>query len=124
MIIEHATYEKVSVSPGACRWNYKCQINAVHEALTNGQEQIAMCVYIDGGCPIIHFVNSNPKAKAGRKLIDNTLGQWATRYNFYFVKYVKTFLAWILFSTLFAQSFAGAYRSGYDYLVTLRLKIL
>lgn len=79
-----ATKNKIDVRPGKCRFNYKCQCNAVHEAINKKQSRVAMCMYIDGDYPIIHFVNVSKKGK----FKDNTLGNWATNYEFFFIKYV------------------------------------
>jgi hypothetical protein len=58
-------------------------MNAVHEAVKNKDKKIAMCVYMDGGQPIIHFINYRKG-----KFIDNTLGEWSRRYNYYFIKFI------------------------------------
>lgn len=79
-----ATKNKIDVRHGKCRFNYKCQCNAVHEAINKKQSRVAMCMYIDGDYPIIHFVNVSKKGK----FKDNTLGNWATNYEFFFIKYV------------------------------------
>lgn len=77
-------YNKIKVSPGKCRWNFRCQLNAVHEAKKNNHKKIAMCIYMDNGAvPIIHFINYNKK-----KFTDNTLGQWSLKYDYYFVRWI------------------------------------
>jgi hypothetical protein len=79
-----ATKNKMDVRAGKCRFNYKCQCNSVHEAINKKHDKIAMCVYISGDYPIIHFVNVNKKGK----FTDNTLGNWVKNYEFFFIKYV------------------------------------
>jgi hypothetical protein len=79
-----ATKNKIDVIPGKCRFNYKCQMNSVHEAINKKHKRIAMCVYIDGDYPIIHFINVTNKGK----FIDNTLGNWATEYEYFLIKYI------------------------------------
>jgi hypothetical protein len=77
-----ARYEKMEVTPGHLRWNFRCQVNSVHDALTVGENMIAMCFCIDGdGDPVIHFINIH-----GTKYVDNTLGQWCAKHDYYFVR--------------------------------------
>lgn len=77
------TYTKIDVLPGACRYNYKCHMNAVHEATVAGDDQIAMVYYIDGGHPIIHFLNYHKG-----KYTCNTLGHWIVQKDFFLVKFI------------------------------------
>ena len=84
-----ANYEKINVESGKCRYNFKCHFNAVHEAKKNGHEKIAMCMYIDEGYPIIHFVNYFEG-----KYVDNTLGQWTKLNDYYFVKWISDDQMW------------------------------
>lgn len=79
-----STFNKISVQSGECRYNFRCQYNSVHEAKKNKHSKIAMCVYIEYGYPIIHFINYNKE-----KFIDNTLGQWSSRLDFYFIKWIE-----------------------------------
>jgi hypothetical protein len=78
-----ATYRRISVKAGACRFNYRCYNNAVHDALRNGDEAVAMVVYIEDGYPIVHFVNVHEG-----EYTDNTLGEWSQRYDCYLVRHV------------------------------------
>lgn len=78
-----ATYKTIKVKSGKCRYNFRCQMNAVHEASKHKHKKIAMCVYIDDGHPIIHFINYD-----GKKFIDNTLGEWSSFNKYYFVKWI------------------------------------
>lgn len=73
----------ISVKSGKCRWNLRCHNNAVHEAIRKGDDNIAMVIYFDGSCPIIHFINYRKG-----KYIDNTLGEWSQRYEYYFIKFI------------------------------------
>lgn len=77
-------YERIDVKGGNCRFNYKCHLNTVHEAIENKQNKLAMCIYMDDDYPIIHFVNCNKD-----EFIDNTLGHWATQYDYYLIKYIE-----------------------------------
>lgn len=76
------TMPKIDVISGSCRYNFKCQMNSVHEALNNSQDKIAMCFYIDDGEPIIHFININEDGT----YIDNTLGRWSEIFDYYLIK--------------------------------------
>lgn len=73
----------IKVFPGKCRWNFRCSNNAVHEAIKKGDKEIAMVMYFDGGCPIIHFINFRKG-----KYIDNTLGEWTSQYEYYLVRFI------------------------------------
>lgn len=77
-------YTKISVKPGKGLFNYQCHRNSVHIASRNKHKKIAMCVYIDEGYPIVHFINYNKG-----KYTDNTLGEWTTLYEYYFIKWIK-----------------------------------
>ncbi len=37
------TLPKISVIGGKCRFNYKCHVNAVHDAINENHDKIAMC---------------------------------------------------------------------------------
>ena len=37
-----ATLPKINVKSGKCRYNFRCQMNAVHDALNSGQDKIAI----------------------------------------------------------------------------------
>lgn len=78
-------FKPIKVKSGKCRYNYKCHKNAVHEAINNKEEFLAMCFYIDDGYPIIHFLNINKKGK----YIDNTLGHWSKNIDFYLIKKIN-----------------------------------
>lgn len=84
-----ATYKKIKVNPGKCRYNYMCHSNAVHEAKKKKHKKIAMVIYIDEGYPIIHFINFKNK-----KFKDNTLGQWTKNNEYYFVRWIKNDEMW------------------------------
>lgn len=77
-------YNRIDVKSGECRYNFRCQMNAIHEAKRNKHKKIAMCVYMDNTQPIIHFVNYHKK-----KFVDNTLGEWSSRHDFYFIRWIK-----------------------------------
>lgn len=79
-----ANLSKIDVKSGKCRFNFRCQMNTVHEALNHKDDRIAMCFYIDGNYPIIHFLNVDSDGN----FIDNTLGRWSERYVFYFIRFV------------------------------------
>jgi len=76
---------KLKVKSGKCRYNYKCQMNAVHEALKNKHSKIAMCICIDEDrWACIHFINYHKG-----KYKDNTLGQWTDTQDYYFVRWIE-----------------------------------
>jgi len=76
-----------------------CHMNAVHDAINNKDTTIAMCVYIEDGFPIIHFINIHEG-----KYIDNTLGNWSSRSDYYLVKIIKEDEFWNV------QSIFNSYR--------------
>lgn len=79
-----AKYDKIDVKAGKCRFNYRCHNNAVHTAVRKKHKKIAVCVYIDGNYPIVHFINYHKD-----KFVDNTLGEWTTQYDYYFIKWIE-----------------------------------
>jgi competence CoiA-like predicted nuclease len=79
----YANYRLIKVKPGKCRYNFQCHSNSVHEAKKRRDKKLAMVVYIDGSTPIVHFVNYRNK-----KFIDNTLGQWSSQHEYYFIKWI------------------------------------
>lgn len=84
-----ANYKKIEVKAGKCRYNFRCQYNSVHEAKKSKHKKLAMCIYLDDGYPIIHFINYNKG-----KFVDNTLGEWSSRVNFYFVRWITDEEMW------------------------------
>lgn len=79
-----AKYSKIEVKPGKGLFNYQCHRNAVNFAKKHKHKKIAVCIYIGDGYPIVHFINYRKK-----KFVDNTLGQWTTQYDYYFVKWIE-----------------------------------
>ena len=84
-----ANYEKIKVKAGKCRYNFRCQYNSVHEAKKNKHKKLAMCIYLDDGYPIVHFINYNKG-----KFVDNTLGEWGSKVDFYFVRWISDEEMW------------------------------
>jgi len=82
-IIHTAT--KINVKSGRCRYNFRCQMNAVNDALSSNQPTVGMCVCINSDNCIIHFVNISKN----NTFIDNTLGQWSVKYDYYLVKIIE-----------------------------------
>lgn len=82
-----STLPKINVISGTCRYNFRCQHNAVHDAINEKHDKIAMCFYLDkdDNCPIIHFINVNANNTI---FIDNTLGNWSSQYDYYLIKYI------------------------------------
>lgn len=75
----------VEVKAGLCRYNYKCHLNTVHDAVNNNEGCIAMLVCFDKREPkysFIHFVN----VSIFGEYTDNTLGYWIKDYNCYLIK--------------------------------------
>lgn len=92
IVLDHvrANYTKISVSSGACRFNFRCADNAVHDAIEKSCG-IAMCFYVENGypIPIIHFINYDSTG-----YIDNTLGQWSSKCDYYLVKHIDKTEMW------------------------------
>ena len=82
-IKEHVinTGKLIDVKSGRCRYNYKCHMNAVSDALSSKQNSIGMCVCINDNNCFIHFVNISKN----NTYIDNTLGQWSVNYDYYLI---------------------------------------
>jgi hypothetical protein len=83
IISEH---KKIDVISGKCRYNFRCQMNAVHEARRKGDKKVAMVMYMDDRkiYPIIHFINYRKG-----KFVDNTLGEWSQCHDYYLIKFIK-----------------------------------
>lgn len=89
-----ANYNKIEVKPGKCRWNFYCHTNSVHTAKRKKHKKLAMVVYIDNdNYPIVHFVNYYKKV-----FTDNTLGEWTTQYEYYFIKWIDQKDMWNIFT--------------------------
>lgn len=78
------TYKKIEVASGKCRYNYRCQMNATHEAIKGSHKKLAMVICTENGWPYIHFINYNKGV-----FTDNTLGHWSAMQDYYFVRWIK-----------------------------------
>lgn len=81
-------YTPIKVTSGKCRYNFRCQMNAVHEAIRRGDEKISMSIYLDAldnDTPIIHFLN----VESDGTFVDNTLGEWSSQHEYFHVKYIS-----------------------------------
>jgi len=77
-------YKKIEVISGECRYNYRCHLNAMNDAIHNNEDEVAVVFYIDvNGQPITHIINYD-----GESYIDNTLGVMAQKYDFYLVAHI------------------------------------
>jgi hypothetical protein len=80
------SYRPIKVVPGKLRFNFKCHLNAVHDAVEAGEDSIVMCIYFDADNePILHFLN-----KKGDVYTDNTLGYWSHENTYYFVREIPS----------------------------------
>ena len=66
--------------------NYKCHFNSVHDAITNNDSKIALCIVVrkNTSLPIIHFINVSDSGI----FVDNTFGYWSFDYTYYFIKFI------------------------------------
>ncbi len=49
--------EEIQVIAGKCRYNFRCQMNAVHEASRNNHSKLAIAVYVNQHDQlIVHFI--------------------------------------------------------------------
>jgi hypothetical protein len=75
----------IEVNPGLCRMNFRCHLNAVHDAIEAGHDQVAVVIYIDGGVrPVLHFINYD-----GTSYTDNNIGHWCKQMQYYLYGYVN-----------------------------------
>lgn len=75
-------YTQVEVKPMAGIYNYKCFYNAVEFSRKQKIRcDVYECIYIDGGVPILHYVNF----KNGVYL-ETTLGYLCERYEYYILR--------------------------------------
>ena len=94
-----STCEKIKeVKAGELRYNYKCHLNSVHHALCENHLKIAMCFYMDGDLPIIHFIN----VSVNKVYTDNTLGVWCTKHDYYLIKLIDSSEFWDIEKTFSA----------------------
>lgn len=80
-----SNYQLIKVKPGACRFNYHCHSNSVHEAVINHDKEIALVVYFEGNEPCVHFIN----VYDDETFVDNTLGVWAERMDMYLIRKIS-----------------------------------
>lgn len=69
---------------GDSYYNRRCHLNAVQYVKQDKAKEVYLCVYIDNGQPIVHFIN-----KKDDKYIDNTLGWLYEQMEYYIVKQVN-----------------------------------
>lgn len=79
-----ADLEKIEVEPGTCRYNYRCHNNAIHDAINNKDEKVAVVIYLENGCPILHYVNYTKG-----KFVDNTLGHFSQFNDYYLLRWIN-----------------------------------
>jgi len=89
-MVESFTSE-IKVKSGECRYNFRCQHNAVHQALANKDENIAMVFYrqksdTNNRSYFIHFLNVDKKGK----YTDNTLGENSIYWEYRFVRLIPS----------------------------------
>lgn len=84
---------KNKIIAGDCRFNYKCHLNSVHEAIKNNQDQIAICIYFNEVDDLIglHFMNYN---KETDMYIENTHGEFSQIFSYYFLEYLHKDFFW------------------------------
>ena len=88
-LIESGRFEKIKVNSGKCRYNFRCHLNAVHDALNEDQDTIAMVWMIDDGWPVIHFINIGfSDSFIGGGFTDNTIGRWCETVDYYLIKVI------------------------------------
>lgn len=77
----------ISVNSGACRYNHRCQMNAVHEAIEHEEDGIVACLCIDriDEKPFVHFININ----SDKEYFDNTLGHWSFWNDYYYLRVIR-----------------------------------
>ena len=77
--------ETIKPIAGKCRFNFKCHVNAFHEAITNDHDSIALVWYQMPGdvTPAIHFVNYD-----GENYVDNTIGYLAEKSSYYLIRMI------------------------------------
>lgn len=80
-----AKHSKIVVEAGHHRQNRKCHLNAVHDAVVNGDKGLILAVAVDRQTrnPFVHFINCDSKLN---KCVDNTLGYWSKKYEYYFIR--------------------------------------
>lgn len=82
-------YSQIVVHSGKGLFNGKCQFNAVDSALRHRDKYVCLVMFCTKGFKDIgiHFINFDEK---NNKYIDNSMGQWVSCYDYYFVKNILT----------------------------------
>lgn len=74
-------YTMIDVEPVQGLFNFRCHENSIQYAKTNEGYGVAEVIYIDGGKPILHYVNT----KEG-KFYETTLGWRAETFEYYKIR--------------------------------------
>jgi hypothetical protein len=73
-------YEMIKPEPTLGLFNFRCFENAVEYARRYPELEVIEVIYLDGGVPILHYINRDP---ANGKYLETTLG-WRAQYLEYY----------------------------------------
>ena len=108
--------EKIQeVKQGKCKYNFQCHRNAIHEAINNKDDKLAIVFYIDWDDAILHYINYT-----NWEYIDNTLWFWSKFNDFYFYKWLNKEdfgIEWLELFSLIREEFRLMIPSYYRYFV-------
>lgn len=76
-------YELIKPEPMQGMFNARCFENAVDYVRTRPDIEVIECIYIDGGEPILHYINRDPSTGA---YLETTLGFKAARLEYYRIR--------------------------------------
>lgn len=81
-------FNRIEVEAGECLYNFRCHKNAVHFAKKKKQNRIAMVLYDNGTYINIHFINVYNSKKKWDYFVDNTIWEWCSEYDYYFIRWI------------------------------------
>lgn len=76
-----ARYERIKAIPKQGLFNHQCFNNAVEYATKNKKAEVWEVVIIDGGYPILHYIN-----KDSGRFLETTLGYRADSFEYYAIR--------------------------------------
>lgn len=76
-------YEMIRPEPTLGMFNFRCYENAVEYNRRYPEMEVIEVIYMDGTCPILHYINYDPLDK---KYLETTLGWRAPYLEYYHIR--------------------------------------
>ncbi len=81
-------FNRIEVKPWEIHYNFRCHLNSVHYAKKLKHNRVAMVMYDNWDYISIHFINVYKDKKWDDYFVDNTVGEWSSSYEYYFVRWI------------------------------------